>query len=391
MEIQKITYENKEYIRNDPQYSETETVTDGNMNEIKKVVNNNADKQDEDYLKLKNALLNAETEEAKSLYVEDANKFGSLEVLGNHEQETSIASANILDTYLFEEKTVNGIALTKKENGAIVLNGTATAQTIFEANLKQSINKNGYTFKINKVSGTVESNNVQFFLYSDGYTVNKNVAITTNVNSANTALDNNTYTIERIVIPNGTVLNNVEINVMVSETNSSYVEFVPNKPSPGYPSPVVCLGSNKNRLNLQELEVANNNGIDTYSIDNSNQITLKNKTTTSGTPYSYSFQAFELNLPAGNYNLSAKVETNSSNYRIIIRGKKDGSNTTSAEVVSQSKNNGNFNVDYSQCDEYTIEFYANQAYVEQLVTTKYYDIKIEEGEIATSYSPHRTR
>lgn len=163
------------------------------------------------------------------------------------------------------------------------------------------------------------------------------------------------------------------------------------EPSPENEVPVICLGSNKNRLNLQELEVANNKGIDTYSIDNSNQITLKNKTTTSGTPYSYSFQAFELNLPAGNYNLSAKVETNSSNYRIIIRGKKDGSNTTYAEVVSQSKNNGNFNVDYSQCDEYTIEFYANQAYVEQLVTTKYYDIKIEEGTEATSYSPYRTR
>ena len=146
---------------------------------------------------------------------------------------------------------------------------------------------------------------------------------------------------------------------------------------------------NENFLNLNNLQVANNNGIDTYSIDNANQITLKNKTLISGTPYSYSFQAFELNLPAGNYNLSAKTETNSSNYRIIIRGKKDGSNTTATEVVSQSKNNGNFNIDYSQCDEYTIEFYANQAYVEQLVTTTYYDIQIQKGNIATDYVEHK--
>ena len=145
---------------------------------------------------------------------------------------------------------------------------------------------------------------------------------------------------------------------------------------------------NKNFLNLNNLEVANNNGIDTYSIDNPNQITLKNKATTSGIPYSYSFQGFRLNLPAGNYNLSAKVETNSANYRIIIRGKKDGNNTTATEVVSQSKNNGNFNIDYSQCDEYTIEFYANQAYVEQLVTTIYSDIQIE-IDITTDYVEHK--
>ena len=145
---------------------------------------------------------------------------------------------------------------------------------------------------------------------------------------------------------------------------------------------------NKNFLNLNNLEVANNNGIDTYSIDNPNQITLKNKSTTSGIPYNYAFQAFHLNLSQGDYNLSAKTKTNSTNYRIIIRGKRDGSNTTAVEVLSQNKNNGNFNIDYSQCDEYTIEFYANQAYVEQLVTTTYYDIQIQKGNTATDYVEH---
>lgn len=148
---------------------------------------------------------------------------------------------------------------------------------------------------------------------------------------------------------------------------------------------------NKNFLNLNNLEVANNNGIDTYSIDNPNQITLKNKATTSGIPYSYAFQAFHLNLPQGDYNLSAKTKTNSTNYRIIIRGKRDGSNTTAVEVLSQNKNNGNFNIDYSQCDEYAIEFYANQSYVEQLVTTTYYDIQIQKGNIATDYIEHQQK
>lgn len=96
MEIQKITYDTKKYIRNDPNYPKTQTITDEDMNEIKSVVNNNAYKQDEDYLKLKNAALNAETEESKSIHVEDANKFGQLEVLGNQEQKTR-EGYNILD------------------------------------------------------------------------------------------------------------------------------------------------------------------------------------------------------------------------------------------------------------------------------------------------------
>ena len=190
MAVTKITYENKEAIQNDASVANKSKVTDDDMNEIKKVVNNNADevtgmqeniedlqdgqgsanaditslknrvntlesnvsnlennkvdkiegkslstedfttelktkleglnnyddteikedisdlqeeqqtqnknienlqtndsKQDLLISKLKNAALNAETEEAKSLHVVDANKFGSLEVLGNHEQE----------------------------------------------------------------------------------------------------------------------------------------------------------------------------------------------------------------------------------------------------------------------------------------------------------------
>ena len=74
MEIQKITYDTKKYIRNDPNYPKTQTVTDEDMNEIKSVVNNNAYKQDEDYLKLKNALINVETEESKSIHIEDASE-----------------------------------------------------------------------------------------------------------------------------------------------------------------------------------------------------------------------------------------------------------------------------------------------------------------------------
>ena len=145
---------------------------------------------------------------------------------------------------------------------------------------------------------------------------------------------------------------------------------------------------NKNFLNLSELTVANSNGIDTYSIDNVNQITLKNKLTNTGNTYTYAFQAFKLNLPNGNYNFQVKTQTNSPNYRIVIRGKKNNENVTAVEVVSQSKDNSNFTVDYSQYDEYIVEFYANQSFNTEIATTTYYDIQIEKNS-KTDFEEHK--
>ena len=165
--------------------------------------------------------------------------------------------------------------------------------------------------------------------------------------------------------------------------------------SPANPAETNCLKDsteikhiNKNFLNLNELTVANNNGIDTYSIDNVNQITLKNKLTNTGNTYTYAFQAFKLNLPNGNYNFQAKTQTNSPNYRIVIRGKKNNENVTVVEVVSQSKDNSNFTVDYSQCDEYIVEFYANQSFNTEIATTTYYDIQIEKNS-KTDFEEHK--
>lgn len=165
--------------------------------------------------------------------------------------------------------------------------------------------------------------------------------------------------------------------------------------SPSNPAKTKCLKDsteikhiNKNFLNLSELTAANNNGIDTYSIDNVNQITLKNKLTNTGNTYTYAFQAFKLNLPNGNYNFQAKTQTNSPNYRIIIRGKKNNENVTVVEVVSQSKDNSNFTVDYSQCDEYIVEFYANQSFSTEIATTTYYDIQIEKNS-KTDFEEHK--
>ena len=500
----------------------------GNLNTDIENLQTNDSKQDSLISKLRNAALNAETEEAKSLHVTDANKFGQLEVLGNHEQETR-EGYNLLQNKL-TDTTINGVTFRINEDKSVTVNGTATASIIANLTIGEFEDGSGNvtnftipddvsTLKLTGCPSGGSNSSYKLDLW-DSHGVLKGTDFGEGTNISINSENDRELNRARIIIYSGATVNNLTFKPMlVAGTEEKPYEQYGAMPSPKYPSKVKCLGSNKqlfnkddmdtlqgyidgsgsiiyntsnkiayigcskntditvsgkylrgiacynqvptynlktsikninqttsltlntrdntylavwyyennseyteqeiidsikveegteatsyspygqgstliskinkNFLNLNNLEVANNNGIDTYNIENANQITLKNKATNSGTPYSYSFQAFKLNLPAGNYNLSAKTETNSTNYRIIIRGKKDGNNTTPAEVLTQNKNNGNFNIDYSQCDEYTIEFYTNQAYVEQLATTTYYDIQIQKGNTATDYIEHQ--
>lgn len=140
MEIKEITYKDKIAIEEDPDYPEENQVTDGNMNEIKEVVNYNGKKLkevseielqtlQEENKKLKSALINVETEEAKSLHIEDASEVpAQLSVTGNQEQETR-EGYNLLDNKL-QTTTISGVTFTVKEDKTIVANGTATDNII---------------------------------------------------------------------------------------------------------------------------------------------------------------------------------------------------------------------------------------------------------------------
>ena len=98
--IKNITYENKEAIQNDPDLPERNMITDANMNEIKEVVNNNAQELQNEIKELEedikaNSIIE-ETEKEKSLYIPDASGArGRLDVLGNVEQEVTETSPSI--------------------------------------------------------------------------------------------------------------------------------------------------------------------------------------------------------------------------------------------------------------------------------------------------------
>ena len=353
MAVTKITYENKEAIQNDASVANKSKVTDDDMNEIKKVVNNNADevtgmqeniedlqdgqgsanaditslknrvntlesnvsnlennkvdkiegkslstedfttelktkleglnnyddteikedisdlqeeqqtqnknienlqtndsKQDLLISKLKNAALNAETEEAKSIHVEDANKFGSLEVLGNQEQETR-EGYSIWDYLNVAISSADGLTIEKDfEEGYITVNGTPNSNYVNLCTQEDITDmlEDGQTYTLWQEK-YADSNTKGIYLQvtertSSGktYYFSRDNAVNFTVNKQNA-----TYQIglQTGTIENTGILTNYKNRYMLYKgTDTKTYELPGATPSIKYPSPVICLGSN---------------------------------------------------------------------------------------------------------------------------------------------------
>lgn len=370
MAVTKITYENKEAIQNDASVANKSKVTDDDMNEIKKVVNNNADevtgmqeniedlqdgqgsanaditslknrvntlesnvsnlennkvdkiegkslstedfttelktkleglnnyddteikedisdlqeeqqtqntnienlqtndtKQDKLISKLKNALINAETEEAKSIHVTDANRFGSLEVLGNVEQETR-EGYNFLNITA-KNKTSDGVTMTINKDDSVTFNGTATAQfggfSLLASNTTWSADDFPYNKDLTlKCEGLVEGIN---FAVAEGDESGDWIRNILSIDGPNnkvtghpTKQANAKYIRVNFTVLEGAILNNVTIYPMLYKgTDEKEFEQYGPSPSPAYPSPVVCLGSNTDGSFKGSTEITNFN------------------------------------------------------------------------------------------------------------------------------------
>lgn len=366
MAVTKITWENKTGIQNDESVLRKNKVTDADMNEIKQVVNGNADelntaqtniknlqsgqgtsstdisnlknrvstletdntknksdintlksdnqtnksnistikgqisdiqkeqstqnknienlqtndtKQDELISKLKNALINAETEESKSIHVEDASTIGQLEVLGNHEQENR-SGKNKLNLANIQQATKNGITCTYNEDGSVTFNGTCTADNTGFVINNTNINaiKNQTTMSAFYEKGSVSANEGKTaYIYtrintSDyskilGFAIadlnNSNPVISQQYKFDDALLNQFSFRIE-----SGTILNNFTVKIMIADTPEEATEYEQYgaTPSPEYPSPVICLGSNTDGSFKGSTEIKISNEAETEEI-----------------------------------------------------------------------------------------------------------------------------
>lgn len=225
----------------------------GNLNTDIENLQTNDSKQDSLISKLKNAALNAETEEAKSLHVTDANKFGQLEVLGNHEQKIR-EGYNILDYLDYILTSKNNLTIKKdEETGYITVDGTPNAD--YTVILSETINitdlledKQTYTiFQEN------HSDNLDEKIYLQVTISDKDGSNPQYLNSSN---KNRSFEVDKslkqyhVKIQTGTItqagtFTNYKNRFMIYKgTEEKEFELYGASPSTDYPSPVVCLGSN---------------------------------------------------------------------------------------------------------------------------------------------------
>lgn len=309
-------------------------------------------KLQEDNQKLKNAALNAETEEAKSLHVTDANKFGQLEVLGNHEQEMR-EGYNLLNLKTFDEKTSNGITCSQVNNSSVKFNGTANAISNFWFNdLGIILSAGTYKFKLNES------------IYGIAYFLKD----TDGANILQTALNENTFDLKEektfnqllIQVSASISLTNKEINLMIYKgtEEKEYEQYGPS-PSPDYPSEVKCLGSNKQLFDKSTAVEGLLQGDGTLSYSDNN----------------YSTSDFIKVVPKKSY---YKTITGSSRFKFFDEEKSPISSTYN-DLIDPTK-------------AQSFEIPENAHYIRFTFLKTYIDeIKIEEGTEATSYSPIRTR
>lgn len=334
---------------------------------------------------IKESLINIETEQSKSIHVEDASTVaGVLEVEGNAEQETR-EGYNLLDSSLFDLSEVSNLATFNKEDGTITFNGTVNADINIRSLRQQAINGTGKENIIIKILNGSLNGLLRLVAQDTDYGNIKYSQIGTS-SFVSKLTESVEYNIFSITITNGTVMNNLKLGFMIvddSNLDKEYEQYGA-MPSVNYPSKIKCLGSNKNELNIEEIESNSNTNV----INNQNGILELQ-----GIEGYYKGVYIEKQLkPKTTYTICANLTevSNNARGRIGIGTEVSYNNASIATLdfdVATGKKEINFTT--NETGIVYIMFVCNWAGNSGHV--KYENIKLEEGTVATSYSPYRTR
>ena len=218
----------------------------------------NDTEQDELITKLKKSLINSETEEAKSLYIEYASALpGQLEVLGNHEQKTRKGKNKLK----LESKTVTTTGLNLNIADTEV-NVSGTAQGSWFSNATQfEIEPNIYKF-------VVETNNTDI-----NYRIwlrNAEHEILADIRKGETMELTEKAAEYALVVESLTVGQEYDITfkpmlLLSTEEDDSFEQYGAS-PSPDYPSSVICVGSNADGSFKGSIEIKKDNGFHNIEI-----------------------------------------------------------------------------------------------------------------------------
>ena len=436
--IKNITYEDKIAIQNDESVDRKNKVTDADMNEIKEVVNANADEQttqntDISNIKKEQEKQNTNIEENNSKIVELQNEKAELEkelkeaqedfyqasirgqasgeyihvedssncrsiigISGNHEQETR-SGKNYLNTLAKykagDTVTIEGITYTFNNDGSITCNGTASATA--NSNLDFSVDAQKINGTNKKIVGLLTGSQVPSKMALTAYTSTWGANPTLTFSEVNKSLtinmqSNAEYTIFRISVYRGTTVNNQTVYYQIldtSETDLTYEQYGVS-PSPDYPSEIETVGDNLNLLDIDkttyDLTINLQKEGEYLKGNNVNIIRI-------GT-FNDSRPQIEEKFKSGNYTISYEVEANSNvtilNLFLCVIYEDDtqenvGSGKSySLEEGTKQKVFWTLNVQKNVKKMGIVSYLSNSC---DIIVSK---VKIEKGLIATPYSPY---
>ena len=380
-ELQEDNTQNKSDISDIKEEQATQNANIENLQE-------NDATQDELIYKLKSALINVETEEAKSLHIEDASEVpAQLSVAGNQEQETR-EGYNMLNSSLFDLSEVSDYA-TFNSDGTITFNGTVNADINIRSLRKQTIEGTGKENIVIKTLGGSLNGVLRLVAQDTNYGNIKYSQIGTSAFN-DKLIENVEYNIFSITITNGTVLNNLKLGFMIvddSDVDKEYEQYGAS-PSPDYPSKVVCLGSNKNLLHMQEKSYTQL-GVNVTQKESC----LKLDGTTNGAQNILSGGYVDIgNFKKGKYSFKAHISGSferqgKNDFAFYIRKKDDTSKiygSIGGATIENSRNS--FTFELTEDTDLVIQIWANASGI--IFNNFEMKLKVEEGETATSYSPY---
>ena len=297
---------------------------------------------------IKESLINIETEQSKSIHVEDASTVaGVLEVEGNAEQETQEGTDNLA---ILENKTYtqNGVTIDVK-NGEASISGTATVDTTIRIGTAYLVS--GKTYYVRKTTN------------GGGYYLQGTSGAQKWIGDGESSFNPSTTGEWGIYASFATNDNaNTKVKFVVSEQGgTAWVEGKVQIPSPINPSEVVCLGSNKNYFNK-----------DTVTQDK--YLTYQNQEVSNS---AWTFSDFIECKPNEDWIISGYTTIGGAPGRCFYDKNKN-------YITGGAHNNQESMMKFTIPDNC---YYFRDSIAKADIDT----VKIEKGDTATSYSPYRAR
>ena len=314
-----------------------------------------------------------ETEQAKSLYIDDAtDSRGKIDVFGNVEQETR-EGYNMYDYSKDVMPSGNGLTIDFDEKTAyLIISGTPSSNYQYITKRQDITNKleNGETYTLyaeNVTAGVY----VQITKSKDGsseYIVPRNNTITFVADTSyKYELDIQTST-----VASTGQLNNYKTRYMLYKgTETKDWQLAGAMPSLDYPSKVECLGSNVNLVT----EILDNLW---YNADTNKFMTMQNTVSAIA------------EIPQ-NTVITIKKKNGGNRFAVVTSNIKPTTGIDNSTIFIDNENSNRKTYTFKNTDKKWVWVGVQNGGTEEDKQKAIEEIKIEESEKATSYSPYRTR